>query len=62
MKPNLSTKFKEGGSPMTIAKRICGVVLLMSFLALAGCPDMVQQGGGSSSQSGERERGGGGGD
>lgn len=47
---------------MTIAKRICSVVLLMSFLALAGCPDMVQQGGGSSQSDGSGERGGGGGD
>lgn len=46
---------------MTIAKRICGVVLLMSFLTLAGCPDMAKQGGGGSSQS-EGSRGGGGGE
>jgi hypothetical protein len=39
---------------MTVAKRICTVVLLMSFLALAGCPDMVQQGGGSSPPSDDR--------
>jgi len=44
---------------MAITKKICSVVLLMSFLALAGCPDMVKQGGGSS-QSGSGDKGGGG--
>lgn len=43
---------------MTIAKRICSVVLLMSLLALAGCPDMVQQGGGSSQSEGSGGKGG----
>ena len=47
-----------GGNLMPIAKKICSVVLLMSFLALAGCPDMVQQGGGSSQSEEPSEKGG----
>jgi hypothetical protein len=43
---------------MAIANKICSVVLLMSFLALAGCPDMVQQGGGSSQSEGSSDKGG----
>jgi hypothetical protein len=34
---------------MTIMKKICSAILLLSFLALAGCPETAQQGGGSSS-------------
>jgi hypothetical protein len=34
---------------MTTMKKICTAILLVSLLALAGCPEMVQQGGGSSS-------------
>jgi hypothetical protein len=30
-------------------KKLCCAVLLVSLLALAGCPEVAQQGGGSSS-------------
>jgi hypothetical protein len=40
--------------------KIWSMILLISMLALAGCPDMVQQGGGSSQSSGSS--GGGAGD
>jgi len=51
---NLSDKL-SGGLSMTTMKRICTAILLVSLLALAGCPEMVQQGGGSSSP---KEKGG----
>ena len=35
---------------MTIAKKICSAILLVSMLALAGCPEVAQDSG--SSQSG----------
>jgi len=41
--------------------KIWSVILLISMLALAGCPDMVQQDSGSA-PSAPRERGGGGGE
>jgi hypothetical protein len=41
---------------MTIMKKICSAILLLSFLALAGCPETAQQGGGSS-PSGESKGG-----
>jgi hypothetical protein len=48
-------KKPNGGRSM---KQIWSVILLVSMLALAGCPDMVQQGGGESSQP-SRSSGGG---
>jgi hypothetical protein len=44
---------------MTILQRMCGAILLVSFLALAGCPDMVQQGGGTSQSGDSGDPGGG---
>jgi hypothetical protein len=41
-----------------MAKNICSAVLLVCLLALAGCPEVSQDGGGSSSSQG----GGGGGE
>lgn len=42
---------------MTIAKKICSAILLVSVLALAGCPEVAQDSGGSSQSS--EPRGGG---
>jgi hypothetical protein len=36
---------------MSILKKICSVILLVSLFALAGCPEMAQQGGSSSGES-----------
>jgi hypothetical protein len=41
---------------MTIMKRICCAVLLVSLLALAGCPEVAQQGGGSSSGESKKDK------
>lgn len=41
---------------MTIAKKVCSAVLLVSMLALAGCPEVAQESG-SSSQSSEPKGG-----
>ena len=43
---------------MTIMKTICSAVLLVSLLALAGCPEVAQDGGGSSQSSGSKGGGG----
>jgi hypothetical protein len=54
---NMFDKLEEGGlSIMTIMKRICCAVLLVSFLALAGCPEVAQQGGGSSSGEPKKDK------
>jgi len=50
---NMFDKLYKGGLSMTIRK-ICCAVLLVSLLALAGCPEVAQQGGGSSSGSKEK--------
>lgn len=42
---------------MTIAKKFFSAILLVSMLALAGCPEVAQNGGGSS-QSSESQGGG----
>jgi hypothetical protein len=34
---------------MTIIKKICSALLLISLFALAGCPEVAQQSGGGSS-------------
>jgi hypothetical protein len=47
---------------MTIAKKICSAVLLVCLLALAGCPEVSQDGGGSSESSGSSGSKGGSGD
>ena len=39
---------------MTIAKKICAALLLVSALALAGCPEVADKGGGSSQSSGSK--------
>jgi len=51
---NMFDKLYKGGLSMTIMKKICCAVLLVSLLALAGCPEVAQQGGGSSSGSKEK--------
>ena len=39
---------------MTVAKKVCSALLLVSLLALAGCPEVAQDGGGSSQSSGSK--------
>jgi len=51
-----SDKSKKGGVPM--AKKICSAVLLVCLLALAGCPEVSQDGGGSSGASSSKDSGG----
>jgi len=43
---------------MTIAKKVCSAILLVSLLALAGCPEVSQDSGGSSQSSGSKAGGG----
>jgi len=38
---------------MTIVKKVCCAIVLLSLFALAGCPEVAQQGGGET-QSSER--------
>jgi hypothetical protein len=44
---------------MKIAKKLCAALLLMSALALAGCPEVAQDSGSSQSGGGSRGSGGG---
>ena len=48
-----SDKEKKEECPMQISKKICSALLLVTLLALAGCPE-VSQDSGSSQSSGSR--------
>jgi hypothetical protein len=39
---------------MTIAKKLCAAILLLTSLALAGCPEVAQNSGGASESGGSR--------
>ena len=39
---------------MTIMKKFCCAILLISMFALAGCPEVAQDSGGSSQSGGSR--------
>jgi hypothetical protein len=41
---------------MKIARMVCALLLLVSLVAVAGCPGNIQQGGSSSEESGGVEK------
>jgi hypothetical protein len=44
----------KGGMLMVIARTVCAALLLVSALALAGCPEVAQNTGGSSQSGGSK--------